>query len=220
MSDVSVSAKAKNLMDVVTDRVSDLIPKNLNVWIVALTCLIVIVALSRIMSLQKSVTELQSRPSTDEHLVRQVVRQHLEETVKAMDQQNRMQLQLRQQQMMEQARKAQQAMIEKQKEAAAAALAPKTQTVQIEVLEEVKKEEEKPKKEEVVVVKEEVPPQPPKEESPKEQTTEVQAQPKELPPLPASPKSVATQVTETTSAPSSARRVTTHKKGSKGKLKL
>jgi hypothetical protein len=112
-------SKAKGFLDTVTDRVTDWIPKNLNAWLVALTCLIVIVALSRLMSLQKSVSELQSRPSVDEHLVRQVVRQHLEETVRAMDQQNRVQLQMRQQQMLEQARKAQQAMLEKQKEASA-----------------------------------------------------------------------------------------------------
>lgn len=120
MSDVAapltVSAKAKSLLDVVTDRVTEWIPKNLNVWLIALTCLIVLVALSRLLSLQKSVSELQSRPSVDEHLVRQVVRQHLEETVRAMDQQNRVQLQLRQQQMLEQARKAQQALFEKQKQ--------------------------------------------------------------------------------------------------------
>ena len=110
-------SKARGLFDAVTDRVTDWIPKNLNAWLIALVCLIVLVALSRLMSLQKSVSELQSRPSVDEHLVRQVVRQHLEETVRAMDQQNRVQLQMRQQQMLEQARKAQQALLEKQKEA-------------------------------------------------------------------------------------------------------
>ena len=127
---VTVSAKFKSVLDVVTDRVTEWIPKNLNIWLIALTCLIVLVALSRLLSLQKSVSELQTRPSVDEHLVRQVVRQHLEETVRAMDQQNRVQLQMRQQQMMEQARKAQQAMLEKQKEFAA--VAPSTK---IEILE-------------------------------------------------------------------------------------
>ena len=116
---VTASAKFKSALDLFTDRVTEWIPKNLNIWLIALTCLIVLVALSRLLSLQKSVSELQSRPSVDEHLVRQVVRQHLEETVRAMDQQNRVQLQMRQQQMMEQARKAQQVMLEKQNQLAA-----------------------------------------------------------------------------------------------------
>jgi hypothetical protein len=139
---ITVSAKAKNFLDSFTDRFHDWIPKNLNIWIISLTCLIVIVALSRLLSLQKAVSELQSRPSVDEYLVRQVVRQHLEETVKAMDQQNRIQLQMRQQQMMEQAQKAHKAMVEKQQQAAA----QQQQASQpvIEVIEDsVKKEEVK-----------------------------------------------------------------------------
>jgi len=134
---VTVSAKAKNFLDSFTDRFQDWIPKNLNIWIISLTCLIVIVALSRLLSLQKAVSELQSRPSVDEYLVRQVVRQHLEETVKAMDQQNRIQLQLRQQQMMEQAQKAHKAMVEKQQQATA----QQSQPV-IEVIEDSTKKEE------------------------------------------------------------------------------
>ena len=129
MATEEIVSKSKSFLDSLADRVNDFIPKNLSAWVVALTCLVVVVALSRLMSLQKSVSELQSRPSVDEHLVRQVVRQHLEETVRAMDQQNRLQLQLRQQQMMEQAKRAQQALAEKQKEIAAAPL-PK-----IEILE-------------------------------------------------------------------------------------
>ncbi len=137
---VTVSAKAKNFLDSFTDRFHDWIPKNLNIWIISLTCLIVIVALSRLLSLQKAVSELQSRPSVDEYLVRQVVRQHLEETVKAMDQQNRIQLQLRQQQMMEQAQKAHKAMVEKQQQATA----QQQQASQpvIEVIEDSAKKEE------------------------------------------------------------------------------
>lgn len=166
MSDqvVTASAKAKNFLDSISDRFQDWIPKNLNIWIISLTCLIVIVALSRLLSLQKAVSELQSRPSVDEYLVRQVVRQHLEETVKAMDQQNRIQLQMRQQQMMEQAQKAHKAMVEKQQQAAAAQQAqiqPSGPT--IEVIEDSAKkvestepvEAEKPT-EEVIIVKEEV----------------------------------------------------------------
>lgn len=79
--------------------VKTFVPDHLNVWIIVLTCLVVIIALSRLMNLQKTVSELSSRPAVDEHLVRQIVRQHLEETVKAMDQQNRLQIQMRQQQL-------------------------------------------------------------------------------------------------------------------------
>lgn len=139
---VTVSAKAKNFFDSFTDRFQDWIPKNLNIWIISLTCLIVIVALSRLLSLQKAVSELQSRPSVDEYLVRQVVRQHLEETVKAMDQQNRIQLQLRQQQMMEQAQKAHKAMVEKQQQAAAQQQQPQASQPTIEVIEDSAKKEE------------------------------------------------------------------------------
>jgi outer membrane biosynthesis protein TonB len=186
MSDqvVTASAKAKNFFDSFSDRFQDWIPKNLNIWIISLTCLIVIVALSRLLSLQKAVSELQSRPSVDEYLVRQVVRQHLEETVKAMDQQNRIQLQMRQQQMMEQAQKAHKAMIEKQQQAAAAqqqasqpvieviedsnkkvddpkAIEPKKEEIQEEPKNEPKNEQ---KNEPVPVAKEEVIPVPETEE--------------------------------------------------------
>lgn len=90
----------------VFDSLKTFLPVNLNVWIIVLTCLVVIIALSRLMTLQKTVSDLASRPAVDEHVVRGIVRQHLEETVKAMDQQNRLQIQMRQQQM-EQARRAQ-----------------------------------------------------------------------------------------------------------------
>jgi hypothetical protein len=88
----------------VLDSLKTLMPVNLNVWIIVLTCLVVIIALSRLMTLQKTVSDLSSRPAVDEHVVRGIVRQHLEETVKAMDQQNRLQIQMRHQQM-EQARR-------------------------------------------------------------------------------------------------------------------
>jgi outer membrane biosynthesis protein TonB len=86
------------------DLLKSFLPINLNVWVIVLTCLVVMIALSRLMSLQKTVSEISSRPAVDEHVVRGIVRQHLEETVKAMDQQNRLQIQMRQQQL-EQARR-------------------------------------------------------------------------------------------------------------------
>ena len=73
-----------------------LLPSNFNVWLIAITCLVVLVAISRIITLQKSVTELQSRPIFDENSVRLSVRQHLEETVKAMEQHNKAQHMARQ----------------------------------------------------------------------------------------------------------------------------
>jgi len=86
------------------DLLKSFLPVNLNVWVIVLTCLVVMIALSRLMTLQKTVSEISSRPAVDEHVVRGIVRQHLEETVKAMDQQNRLQIQMRQQQL-EQARR-------------------------------------------------------------------------------------------------------------------
>jgi hypothetical protein len=65
------------------------LPSNWTVWLIALTCLIVLVSISRIITLQKSVTELQSRPIVDETTVRIAVRQHLEETARAMEQHNK-----------------------------------------------------------------------------------------------------------------------------------
>jgi hypothetical protein len=85
-------------------KVQDWIPRGTGVWIILFTCVVLIIGLSRVVSLQKSVAELQSRPIVDEHVVRQVVRGHLEETVRAMEQHNKMQMQMRQQQAMEQAR--------------------------------------------------------------------------------------------------------------------
>jgi len=75
-----------------------------NVWLYVILGFIVLIALSRILSLQKSIADIQSKPVVDEHLVRTIVRQHLEETVKAMDQHNKLQLQMRQQQLQEQMR--------------------------------------------------------------------------------------------------------------------
>jgi len=96
---------ADEVKKTVLDSLKNFLPVNLNVWIIVLTCLVVMIALSRLMSLQKTVSEIVSRPAVDEHIVRGIVRQHLEDTVKAMDQQNRLQIQMRHQQL-EQARRA------------------------------------------------------------------------------------------------------------------
>ena len=95
---------AEEVKKSVLDSLKNFLPVNLNVWIIVLTCLVVMIALSRLMSLQKTVSELVGRPAVDEHVVRGIVRQHLEDTVKAMDQQNRLQIQMRHQQL-EQARR-------------------------------------------------------------------------------------------------------------------
>jgi hypothetical protein len=98
-----IAGRARGMMDTVSNsfsswkqKVVDLLPKNFSVWLIALTCLIVLVAVSRILTLQKSVTELQSRPVVDENVIRVAVRKHLEETVKAMEQHNKAQAMARQ----------------------------------------------------------------------------------------------------------------------------
>jgi len=77
-------------------KILNALPKNFSVWLIAITCLIILVAVSRILTLQKSVTELQSRPVVDENVIRVAVRKHLEETVKAMEQHNKAQAMARQ----------------------------------------------------------------------------------------------------------------------------
>jgi hypothetical protein len=93
-----IAGKARFMLDAVSQNVSSwkekilaALPKNFTVWLIAVTCLIVLVAVSRILTLQKSVTELQSRPVVDENMIRVAVRKHLEETVKAMEQHNKSQ---------------------------------------------------------------------------------------------------------------------------------
>ena len=98
-----VTGKARAMLDTVTQsmnswkqKIMSALPKNFTVWLIAITCLIVLVAVSRILTLQKSVTELQSRPVVDENMIRVAVRKHLEETVKAMEQHNKAQAMARQ----------------------------------------------------------------------------------------------------------------------------
>lgn len=104
----STSARLSSLskyLENLSTRISDTIPKNANLWVLLLLGLIVVVALSRMMSMQKSIQELQARPIVDEYLVRQVVRSQLEETVKSLDEQNKLQLQLRHEAAMNDARR-------------------------------------------------------------------------------------------------------------------
>lgn len=122
MAEASVSVPVTQSLREKLAQLSDWIPRGPVAWITVVIALIVLVALSRLISLQKSVADLQARPLVDEHLVRQIVRTHLEETVRAMDQQNKIQMQLRHQQMQEQIKKAQEAAAEqKAKDEAAAA---------------------------------------------------------------------------------------------------
>jgi len=98
-----------------------LLPANWNIWLIAITCLVVLVAISRIITLQKSVTELQSRPIVDESSVRIAVRQHLEETVRAMEQQNKAQAMARQAEQQARDEQMRQMVIRQAQEQAAAA---------------------------------------------------------------------------------------------------
>jgi len=98
-----MAGKARVMLDSVSQNITSwkekilaALPKNFTVWLIAITCLIVLVAVSRILTLQKSVTELQSRPVVDENMIRVAVRKHLEETVKAMEQHNKAQAMARQ----------------------------------------------------------------------------------------------------------------------------
>ena len=97
------------------------LPANWNIWLIAITCLVVLVAISRIITLQKSVTELQSRPIVDESSVRIAVRQHLEETVRAMEQQNKAQAMARQAEQQARDEQMRQMVIRQAQEQAAAA---------------------------------------------------------------------------------------------------
>lgn len=104
----AVSAKLSGLSKYVEGlgaKLQDALPKNTVLWVLLVVALIGIVALSRLMSLQKSVTELQARPLVDEYMVRKEVRTQLEETVKAIEQQNKIQMQLRQEQAIQEARR-------------------------------------------------------------------------------------------------------------------
>jgi hypothetical protein len=93
---VSMFDNVRLQMTALSNQAMSFLPSNFNVWLIAITCLVVLVAISRIITLQKSVTELQSRPIFDENTVRISVRQHLEETVKAMEQHNKAQHMARQ----------------------------------------------------------------------------------------------------------------------------
>ena len=144
----STSARLSSLskyLETLSTRISDTIPKNANLWVLLLLGLIVVVALSRMMSMQKSIQELQARPIVDEYLVRQVVRSQLEETVKSLDEQNKLQLQLRHEAAMNEARRRaeehqarlREAQIVAQQQAEAQAQAAAAQAAQAQVVETV-----------------------------------------------------------------------------------
>jgi hypothetical protein len=105
-------------------------------WIVALTCVVLLVTLSRMLALQRSIQDLQAKPSVDESVVRQLVRQQLEETVKSIEQQNKAHMQMHAMRAQEAARRAAQVpeppvpAPEAQPVAAAVPAAPDTQPVQ------------------------------------------------------------------------------------------
>ena len=70
------------------------LPQSPMMWIVALTCIVLLITLSRMLALQRSIQDLQAKPSVDESVVRQLVRQQLEETVKSIEQQNKAHMQM------------------------------------------------------------------------------------------------------------------------------
>ena len=86
--------------------IADFLPANSFMWIAVLCCVIILVAFSRLLSMQSSIQELQTRPPIDEGVIRGVVRQQLEETVRAIDQQNKAQMMVHSQRAHEAARAA------------------------------------------------------------------------------------------------------------------
>lgn len=158
----STSARLSSLskyLETLSTRISDTIPKNANLWVLLLLGLIVVVALSRMMSMQKSIQELQARPIVDEYLVRQVVRSQLEETVKSLDEQNKLQLQLRHEAAMNEARRRaeehqarlREAQIVAQQQAEAQAQAAAAQAAQAQVVETVQVQQQEPEPELVAI---------------------------------------------------------------------
>jgi hypothetical protein len=161
----STSARLSSLskyLETLSTRISDTIPKNANLWVLLLLGLIVVVALSRMMSMQKSIQELQARPIVDEYLVRQVVRSQLEETVKSLDEQNKLQLQLRHEAAMNEARRRaeehqarlREAQIVAQQQAEAQAQAAAAQAAQAQVVETVQVQQVQEPEPELVAVAE------------------------------------------------------------------
>lgn len=145
----AVSAKLSGLSKYVEGlgaKLQDALPKNTVLWVLLVVALIGIVALSRLMSLQKSVTELQARPLVDEYMVRKEVRTQLEETVKAIEQQNKIQMQLRQEQAIQEARR--QAAEQHARAQAEAAEKARQEAAEQEKRDAEKREEERRKEEE------------------------------------------------------------------------
>lgn len=144
-------------------KVTDYLPTNSLMWIAVLSCVIILVAFSRLLTMQSNIQELQTRPPVDETLIRNVVRQQLEETVRAIDQQNKAQMLVHSQRAYEAAKAAvSREMMERQKEEVKTEIKiEEIKEVKIEVKPEIKPEvketiekptEEKP--EDVVGVKE------------------------------------------------------------------
>ena len=93
MEATSVTSSMKSASTFLT-KLKDSLPQSPMMWIVALTCVVLLVTLSRMLALQRSIQDLQSKPSVDESVVRQLVRQQLEETVKSIEQQNKAHMQM------------------------------------------------------------------------------------------------------------------------------
>lgn len=137
----SLATRAKDMFGSLTERVQDYWPKSFNTnswWVIGALAILILLLLSRVITLQRNVSDLQSRPMIDEPLVRSIVRQNLEDTVRSMEQQNKAQMQLRHQQMMEQARRAQE-LAEAQKADAAAKAAESAKAAEAQKVEEAAK---------------------------------------------------------------------------------
>ena len=94
MADGSVTSSMTKSATTLFAKLKENLPQSPMMWIVALTCVVLLITLSRMLALQRSIQDLQEKPSVDESVVRQLVRQQLEETVKSIEQQNKAHMQM------------------------------------------------------------------------------------------------------------------------------
>ncbi len=103
---VQMSAVTSSMKSSLLTKLKDSLPQSPMMWIVALTCVVLLVTLSRMLALQRSIQDLQAKPSVDESVVRQLVRHQLEETVRSIEQQNKAHMQMHAMRAQEAARRA------------------------------------------------------------------------------------------------------------------
>ena len=103
--ETGVTSSMKSAASLLT-KLKENLPQSPMMWIVALTCIVLLVTLSRMLAIQRSIQDLQAKPGVDESVVRQLVRQQLEETVKSIEQQNKAHMQMHSMRAQEAARQA------------------------------------------------------------------------------------------------------------------